>query len=91
MYKMSHMSRELVKVLKNEPILERRVKAIVALRGLTLSDVCNQIDLDRGTLSRHLKNPRREPLKYAHKQAIAELLGVPVAVLFPPSPEKAAA
>ncbi len=62
------------------PTPKRRVRAAVAYRDLTISELAFRVGIDTSLVSRDLNG--REPLRSEHRARIAQILDVPVDVLW---------
>ena len=62
------------------PTPKRRVRAAAAYRDLTISELAFRVGVDTSLVSRDLNG--REPLRAEHRKRIAQLLDVPVDVLW---------
>lgn len=83
------MSRDLIRLLRQQPTLHRRVRVATAAADMNLSDLAFKAGINVAVLSRGLRE--RQPFSDDHKRRIADVLGVPVEVIFPAVVRKGAA
>lgn len=80
------VSRDLVRILLQQPTLRQRVRVAAAAAGLTFSQLAERADINLSVLSRGIHE--KQILSDVHKARIAAVLGVPQAVLFPEPTER---
>jgi transcriptional regulator with XRE-family HTH domain len=81
------MSRDLIRILRQQPTVLQRVRVATVAAGLNFSQLADQAGVNPSLLSRCLHG--KQPLSDTHKANLAAVLGLPQNVLFPDASEAA--